>query len=263
MSLTEFTKKIVLDFTDKGTLKKLADDFKNDVGKGLINTFKTAGKILADNISSSITSAFKSAITEMKSMLEFSQLSNKDTRDLAFQYGFSANEAYGYTKALDLVGLKDMEDLYYANEQELRQFRDAFEKYSNKYAELYDSGFFETMQEYQYEMEDFKLEMQTEIIKFFMDNKDTIKAGMIAIMEIAKTLLNILSWVVKLAGGSSDRVLSDSEILNQYNQTTNRNNSVSINNNFNGIGEGDEAELANMGNVTYKQVIQALTGGNF
>lgn len=217
--------------------------------------FASIGKQFASELTSAIKTAFSDAIEEMKSMLEYSQLSNAATREYAFKYGFSSSEAYGFDKALSAVGLSSEEDLFYANTQELQQFRTAFEKYSNRYQELYDKGFFEQMQEYQFEMADFKNEVTLEIVQFFMDNKDTIKTVMKAIIDVSKFIVQALGWIVDLLNGPQRATVS--EVVTNY-RTSNTN--VSVNNSFTNVAKNDETWLVNAGELTYEQIIQALGG---
>lgn len=238
------------------SLVKMSEDLDRAITKGL----KSSVSWFKNQFIDAFKDAFSNSIEEMKSMLEYSQLSSSRTRELAFGYGFSSSQAYGFTQALKAVGLENEENLFYANTQELAQFRKAFEKYSNYYENLYNSGFFETMQDYQFEMQDFKMELTQEVIQFFINNKDLIKDGMKGLLEISKTLLQLFSWLVS-AFGNGNQALETSEILSQYSNVTNNSRTVSINNNFNGVGKNDERWLADMGNLTYAQVIEALGGG--
>lgn len=254
--MNEYLKKFLVSLNlDKESLQNFSKDLKKTVSL----SFRDASKEVAKNIGNAITSAFKDAWEELSNILNFSQLSSSKTRELAFGYGFTPGESYAWERALGAVGLESEEDLFYANQQELAQFREAFEKYSNKYDELYDSGFFEDMQEYQYEMADFKQEMQMEIVEFFMNNKELIKTGMQATMTIAETLLKMFGWLVNAFGSTND-ALSTSDVISQYSEVTNRSNNVSVNNNFNGVGKSDEQWLSDMGQLTYAQVIEALGG---
>lgn len=249
------TFKIVWEWS-KDSLVKMSEDLDRTISRGIkssVNWFK-------NQFIDAFKSAFKDSISEMKNILEYSQLSSSRTRDLAFGYGFSSSQAYGFTQALRAVGLESEEDLFYANTQELAQFRKSFEKYSNYYEDLYNSGFFDTMQDYQFEMQDFKMSLTQEVIQFFINNKDLIKTGMKGLLEISKTLLQLFSWLVS-AFGNTNQALETSEILSQYSNVTNNSRTVSINNNFNGVGKNDERWLADMGNLTYAQVIEALGGG--
>lgn len=240
----------------KDSLVKMSEDLDRAITKGV----KSSVSWFKNQFIGAFKDAFSNSIEEMKSMLEYSQLSSSRTRELAFGYGFSSSQAYGFTQALKAVGLENEENLLYAKTQELAQFRKAFEKYSNYYENLYNSGFFEIMQDYQFEMQDFKMELTQEVIQFFINNKDLIKDGMKGLLEISKTLLQLFSWLVS-AFGNANQALETSEILSQYSNVTNNSRTVSINNNFNGVGKNDERWLADMGNLTYAQVIEALGGG--
>ena len=173
------TFKIVWEWS-KDSLIKMSEDLDRAISRGL----KSSVSWFKNKFIDAFKGAFKDSISEMKNMLEYSQLSSSHTRDLAFGYGFSSSQAYGFNQALRAVGLKDEEDLFYANTQELTQFRKSFEKYSNYYEDLYNSGFFDTMQDYQFEMQDFKMSLTQEVIQFFVHNKDLIKAGMKGLLEI-------------------------------------------------------------------------------
>lgn len=264
--MDSYTKEIKLEFNAKESIKKIGEELTSTLSTGLQKTMSAIGTDLK-NVFNDIVDNFKvsmeDVISEMSDMLDYSQLSSSTTRDLAFGYGFSSSEAYGYEKALSAVGLESEEDLFYANTQELEQFREAFEKYSSQYESLYDSGFFETMQEYQYEMADFKNEMQLEIIEFFMNNKDTIKAGMNAIMDISEVVLKIFGWLVDVFGSDSNtETAAASDIVSQYTNTNTNNTTVSVSNTFNNVAKEDESWLANAGSMTYEQVITALGGKN-
>lgn len=237
----------------KNKINKLAKDLEKSLSKSLTKTF--------DFLLDGIKSTLENSIKELNNILEYSQLSSAKTRELTFGYGFSSSQAYGFEKALEQVGLQGEEDLFYANNQELKQFRQAFEKYSNYYSELYSSGFFEKLQDYQFEMADFKNEMQMQVITFFMENKEGIKAGMQAVLDISKVILNIFTALTRFFGQSSN-VATTSDIVNKYNITgaTSKNTNVNVNNTFNGVAKEDETWLANAGALTYEQVIRMLGG---
>lgn len=251
----DYSKKIVIGIDFKDSLKNFGESLAKDVIK-FSNSITEEIKKPLKSIADTIVNSFVDGIREMKNMLEYSQLSSSHTRELAFRYGFSSSQSYGWDKALRAVGLEGEEDLFYANTQELKQFREAFEKYSNYYSQLYDSGFFEKMQEYQFEMNDFRNEIQMQVVKFFMENKDTIKAGMQGILTIAEVVVRGFSWLVSLIGDRQYATTSD--IINQWGTSSTKNNNVNINNTFNGVGKEDETWLANAGTLSYQQVIQSL-----
>ena len=238
----------------KARLDTIGDDVATKMADGFTKMVDKAGQFFEQTI--------KNAIKELDNMLNYSQLSSSKTRDLAFGYGFSASQAYGWTNALKAVGLESEEDLFYANEQEMAQFREAFEKYSNYYTELYDSGFFEQLQEYQFEMYQFKKDMEMEVIRFFMNNKDTIKSGMKAIVTIASMLAQAFGWLVNLFDRAvNPTTASTADVVSQYNQTTNSSVvNANVNNTFNGVSATDAAWLSNAGEMAYEQTIKALGG---
>lgn len=249
--------------------KKIIDDFKKDLKdhklfedtfKNLKQYFKDYIKYAALDFGKAIVNAFKNAWEEMSNMLQYSKLSDANTRNLAFTYGFSGSQAYGWDKAMKQLGFSDEEDLMYANAQELQQFRAAFEKYSSYYDDLAESGYFEQLQEYNVEMEDFKMEMQQSIIAFFIENKDLIMSAMKGVLEIAQFLLKSTSWL--FGGNSSDRVAGTTDIISQYNTTsTSSNASLSVTNNFNNVDSSTSSTLSREAEYEYRQVIKAL-GGN-
>ena len=269
--MDDYTVKLNLKI-DKSDTEAIKDAVAKGSGTGLSSGMKDAwlgiGKMLKNDminilggIASSIKDLFKSAIEEVSNMLEYSQLSNAHTRELAFGYGFSASEAYGWDKAMSMLGFQSEEDLFYANTQELQQFREAFEKYSNYYNDLYDSGFFEQLQEYQFEMQDFKNEMQMEIISFFMNNKDAIMATMRAILTIAEWVVQGFSW---LMGFFDEReVTTSSDIVGQYvtnNQSNVSNNQITNNNTFNNVDSSTSSSVLSEIERQNRIAIEALGG---
>lgn len=251
-----------------GDTESLLPDELQDKDDGLdLEQFKSSFASTMSGIAASflknLADVFSNAWKEAEEMLEFSQLSNARTRELSFQYGFTGSQAYGYTQAMQMVGLESEEDLMYANQQELAQFREAFDKYTTKYEELYDSGFFETMQEYQYEMEDFKQEMQLEVVGFFMDNKTTIMNGMKALMSMAEGVLSIVGPILDFFSkgadrDSSQRTAATNDIINTYSSSTSKNMSVKIDNQFNNVSQSDKTWLANSGSLVTEQLIKAI-----
>lgn len=269
----EYTKSVDISFN----LKSIATMAVKNLSKDIVYAFKdsTVGKTLAESFSSSLESngllkniitksldefsnIVRSSMNELDRMLDFSRLSKSETRKLAYGYGFSKSQAYGYDTAMKMLDFESEEDLFNATNEEMRLFRESFEKYSNYYTELYDSGFFNTLREYKFEMEDFKREMQMEVITFFMDNKDVIKKGMIALMKISEGIAKIFAKLVDWFGNRT-QPSSVSDVVNQY-RTTSNSTRVNISNQFTNTPKEDETWLANAGELTYEQVVRALGG---
>ena len=202
-----------------------------------------------------LASTFTDAWAELKNMLSYSRLSNANTRNLAFTYGFSSSQAYGYQSAMDALGFKNVEDLFYANQQEIELFKNAFNKYSEKYQELADKGVFEKMLEFQVEMNEFRQDLKLEVVDFFMNNKDTIKLALKGIIKITEAVMKIASFFLETDRVSS-RSAAVSDVVSSYsnNKTTN----VSIDNTFNGIDTSQRQNLTRLGTLTTQQLIAAL-----
>lgn len=210
----------------------------------------------------SVLTSFKEAWTELRTLIGYSKLSNKETREQMFTYGFTFAENYAFDKTMNLLGLSDIEDVWYMNNQEQQKFREKFAEYTDRYNQLYDQGFFEEMQEYDWEMEEFKEDLKYSFMQWFVDNRDVIKSGMEAIMTIAKFFLKIVGWIF----GSSTETVKSSEISNntsyQYGNTSNVQVDVGgVTNNFS--GNNASAYLSNPAEMTYKQIIQVLTPGRY
>lgn len=239
---------------------------------GTGDLFENASKLFSGNFDSlndiltsaleSLGSLLASGFDELENILNFSQLSDANTRDLMLRYGFSNSEAYGYTKAMNTLGFKSEEDLMYADQQELELFRKSFEKYSGKYNELYNSGMFDSMQEFNTQMEEFKEDVKLEVVDFFMNNQDTIRAamkGIISLAEFAITALGkIVQWLNPDARTSdSQKAANTASIISNY-SNINSGTNVSIDNTFNNVAKSDQTWLAHAGQLTYEQIIKAL-----
>lgn len=239
---------------------------------GTEDLFENASKLFSGNFDSlndiltsaleSLGSLLASGFDELENILNFSQLSDANTRDLMLRYGFSNSEAYGYTKAMNTLGFKSEEDLMYADQQELELFRKSFEKYSGKYNELYDSGMFDSMQEFNTQMEEFKEDVKLEVVDFFMNNQDTIRAamkGIISLVEFTITALGkIVQWLNPDARTSdSQKAANTASIISNY-SNINSGTNVSIDNTFNNVAKSDQTWLAHAGQLTYEQIIKAL-----
>ena len=250
-------------FNEDAITKQLKTAIKDAVGdypalkKEFGDVFKTGSMILSDrlkdflrlhlmnkleNIAKSflqgIANTFKDAWGELKNIMKSSFMTNSQTRENMFAYGMTAADSYGFTQAKSMLGIDSEEDLWYMNQSQREQFQRVMTKYADKYNELADSGFFDTMLEYQIEMEEFKKDMQLSIVEFIMDNKDTIKEFMTATMQFLKVIMEGVSWLVD---NFTDRRTTDEEkaanidsILNSYTQN---NKSMTLNqtNTFNGM----------------------------
>lgn len=205
-----------------------------------------------------IANVFEDAWGEFKSIMQSSFMTNRTTRENMFAYGMSAAESYGFEQAKSMLGIQSEEDLWYMNQQQREQFQQIMTTYAEKYNELADSGFFETMLDYEIEMQEFKKDVQLSIVEFIMGNKETIKTFMKLSIQFLKTIMEGVNWLVDKF---TDRRTTDEEkaanidsILNSYVQN-NRSMTFRQTNNFNGIsGQYIDSSL----NQLKAQTIEAL-----
>lgn len=244
--LSMFSKESMKQFSDsfgkgiKEAYNEMVDPSKQ--GGRLANAMTNKLQQVLNKALEGLKKIFTDSLDEFNSIIGYSKLSNARTRELAFGYGLSGSQAYGFDKALELLGLSES-DLPFMSAQEQAKFTEYFNKYTEKYNKLYDSGFFEDYIEYQYEMADFRQELQTEVIQFFMDNKDVIRDGMLAIMQLAKFTIQALGWLVQnftgRASTDSERSAKTMSILDAASKTAN----VTIDQSFNNVSKADQTSI--------------------
>ena len=221
---------------------------------------------LARSFLSSISDLFKEAWDELDTMLQSSLLSNVNTRENIFSYGFSASESYGFDKAKQMLGIQSEEDLMYMNDAQKLKFEEVMTKYSEKYAALYDSGFFDKYLDFQIEMEEFKLDMQMEIIEFFMENKDTIKKFMEFSMSAMEFIVEALSWLMDFFDRSKQtadevKLSNINDIISSYtSNSTIVNQNFNNNNTFNGSTDSQRSAYLDMLNAQMLEAKKGLGG---
>lgn len=277
--MEKYTKDVELRIrTDKKQVKKEADDvkksFSEKFSEGFTDSIKSnfkgfgtkdgadLGKTFGNAVTKSLLAAgevfvdfIKKSWQELGDMVSYSTLSNERTRELAFGRGLTGSQAYGYQKAMDIMGFQSEEDLMFASGSQKEKFQELMNKYNEKYTELYDSGFFEKYMEFQYEMEDMKQELMVEVVGFFMENKDTIKTVMNALLRFAKVGIEGFGWIIDNFSGGANAA-SSSDIIRNYNSSNST--TIKIDNTFNGVNTSDQSKLLNAGQMTYLPLIQSL-----
>lgn len=207
---------------------------------------------------------FKQSFEKLNQLLSTAYLSNAQTRENLFMYGMSASESYGLSRALEFVGISDIEDVMWLNADQQKAFQDKLLLETKRYEKLYDSGYFKTLQQFQYDMANFRDDVEYEFMNFFIENKDTIMKLMELTAYSARTGVKILS---KLVGGigvgstmsDAQRSAQTKELIYGKGNTTN----VNIDNTFNNVAKSDQTWLANAGEMTYEQLIRALKKGTY
>lgn len=235
----------------------------SDVASAFLTDWKAGVMEIANKFLERLGSLISDSLDELDTISDYSRLSNAHTRQLAFTYGFSGSQAYGYDKAMSLMGYSSLEDLMYANTKEQKMFREIFTNYTDKYNKLYDSGFFSTLVEYNVDMNNFEEELKMQVVQFIVDNKDLIHDGMEAIMSIAKIALQYTSKVIDLiqllnpfkSYKSSYESATTGDIIKNY---TTSNKSVKVDNTFNYTGNAGQDAFYKSGQLILQQMIAAL-----
>ena len=246
-------------------------DMKQAV-RNAFNTMKSKISKFAKDALKAIKDFVSDAIKELNEMAKWSQNSNvynSEKVSLQLQTGLQGNELYGLSKALETQGFNSMDDFYeampYMTKQQLDYMKEIMDIESKNYNNGIENA--EKIQSFQKEYAEFKKEMQSELISFFMENKDAIKTFLDIGIKAMEITVKALGWMLKRFSSGHER--SDSErkqavadILGVSSTaiTNNTNNSrtVSVNNTYNGVGKTDQTWLANTGQMTYRQVIEAL-----
>lgn len=241
---------------------KFGTDF-NDIASAFLTDWKAGLMEVANKFLERLGNLISDSLDELNTISNYSRLSNAHTRQLAFTYGFSGAQGYGYDKAMSLMGYGSLEDLMYANAKEQKMFRELFMNYTDKYNKLYDSGFFDTLVEYNVEMTEFEEELKMEVVQFIMENKDLIHDGMEAIMFIAKIVLQFTSKAMDFMQAinpfksykSSYESATTGDVIKNY---TTSNKSVKVDNTFNYTGNMGQDAFYNSGQLILQQMIAAL-----
>ena len=204
------------------------------------------------------------SVDELHNVIDYSRLSNKDVREQAFEFGFSPAENYAYSKAMDVMGLSGFEDLYFLTEKQWKRFNDNFEKFSERYSNLYDEGFFESVEDYNYRLAEWEEEIKYEFLEFFVDNKELIMGSLDVLTELLGYVTAATRWLLKTFGGTSQdlderkRARRVAEIINTQNGSTTKNTTVTFSPVFNGVGSETKASLDTSLSLVKEQILLAL-----
>lgn len=173
---------------------------------------------------------------------------NSAARQTMLKYGMTGRQAWAFQQANEMFGISSDEDLLYMTGAQRQVFAQYMQKQQEWYDKLEQSGALRNIQEMQLDLKLFKQEMSMEFLQWVSENKDTI-------MTVAKTTLQVLKGLVQILGkiftffgidysdstyGWSSTAMSDAS--NSVTNTTNRNVSVKMTNNVNGMFNQNEME---------------------
>lgn len=250
---------------------KMSKDFKNlfskegAIGKAIINSFEKITESIKDFFKDAFNDA-KNIISEMASYdLSNSLVINPIAREQALKYGLNSAQNYAFSQVQQEMGISSEEDLIWMNENQRERFAERIGYYTDKYNELANKGFFETWQNFQISWQEFKTEFAMDIAEFFVENKDEIMTVMKSLMKFMESMLKIVSDIANFFGtntrSDTERLNATSDIINNYrtNTANNKNTNIKIDNTFNNVSKEDQTWLQNAGNMTYEQLIKAIS----
>ena len=240
-------------------------DFKT-VGTTLLVSAAYKLKDLLNKAGDELKDIFTDAWDELSDVLDYSRLSNRNIREQAFEFGFTPAQNYAYSQTMEMMGLSSFDDLYYLTETQWDKFNEKFNEYSTRYQQLYDRGFFEDLEDFNWEMKEWREDIQYEFMEFFMNNKETIsdilKFGKDVLEVLVKIADGVFKFVDKVTPSSTEKkqrqIAEIMGITNNSITNNTKNNTVTFSPTFNGVSGGVQGQLNESLVLMKEQILPAL-----
>lgn len=170
---------------------------------------------------------------------------NASARETQLRYGMTGSQAYGFTEARSLLGIKSDTDLLFMNDSQRALFIQYMEKQQQWYNKMESSGMLRSIQEMQLEMTLFKQEMSMEFLQWVGENKDIILNVAKGSLEVLKAILQGLSFLFGGLGattyGVGSTTLADTVSAGTVNnQNQSRTYNLNVRNNVSGMFNENE-----------------------
>lgn len=275
---TEMTKSVKINFKYKESLEemiKAMDEAAQEASEAsgmtqrvkaqakltqkMFDDFQTLKTSFVTSFLKGLKTIFNEGIDELNNLVASSRLSNQATREQMFQYGFNFAQSYGFSQAKSLMGIESEEDLVYMDENERKKFFQLFNKYTEKYNELYDKGFYDDLREFEIGKEEFFQDIRLEIVTFFVNNKDLIRDGMKGLLEIMKVVTKILAAVTSLFAEDHSNEAREAIVSEVINNRSSNSRVINANmyNSLNGVTQPQEVEFLMARSFTqWKKVLE-------
>lgn len=259
-------------FKKDSVFTQFGQGFKEQYGRNTKIDVKNLGMQAANKLKDGFDTAIdalwgnlKGAFESVNKLLNYSLLTNENTYKL-WEKGLTGADAYAYDQANAMVGISDfIEESWKMTDAQREKWFETYSKQQERYTKLYDSGYFDDLQQFQWEMKEFQQDVEYEFMRIIMENKDSI-------MMFFELGIDFMEWTVKTLGeiarkltgrerSDLERRNATSDIIQKYTSKTS-NTAVTIDNTFNIKGSTSESksELSQNGQLTYEQVIRALGG---
>ena len=231
-------------------------------GSWWITAIKLFSKVATKTVNEikKISAKFLKEFQKVQDLVDYSRLSNQAVREQAFEFGFSPAENYAYTQTMDVMGLSSFEDLYFLTEKQWTRFNNNFEKFQERYTRLYDEGFFDAVEDFNYQMAEWEEDLKYTFLQFVVDNKEDVMDLLDLVENILETTVKMTSWFFgESAGAKRRRRASEvAEIVGTGNSTTTKNTTVTFSPVFNGVGSETKASLDTSLSLVKEQILLAL-----
>lgn len=261
-----------------GGFKDAFDEMKSetvslsDVGRkafdSMSNAISNFGRKALESIKSFVSDAIESIKEMAKWNISQSSTYNPEAVSLYMETGLKGSDAYAIQTALESQNFSSMQDFYEAMPFMTKQQLDYMQETLKISKENYENSIDDSMkfEEFSKEYDLFKKELQSEFIEFFTENSATIKAFLELGIKAMEFTVKFFGWIMSRFSEGSERTDSErkqaiADILNVSSSSlTNANNSKTVNmsNTYNGVSKADQSWLANVGQMTYLQIIEAL-----
>lgn len=261
-----------------GGFKDAFDEMKSetvslsDIGRKAFESMSSAisnfGRKALESIKSFVSDAIESIKEMAKWNISQSSTYNPEAVSLYMETGLKGSDAYAMQTALESQNFSSMQDFYEAMPFMTKQQLDYMQETLNIAKENYENSIDDSMkfEEFSKEYDLFKKELQSEFIEFFTENSATIKAFLELGIKAMEFTVKFFGWIMSRFSEGSERTDSErkqaiADILNVSSSSlTNANNSKTVNmsNTYNGVSKADQSWLANVGQMTYLQIIEAL-----
>ena len=250
-------------------LDNLKNKFK-ETGQAIKEFGSEKLKKLGDTLSSFFKSLFSEAIKSIKEMISYNSQGlnfTREARDQQLEWGFSDSENYAVSKLAKEKNL-NYEDFISGelNPKQEEYYKKMLAEYSKNYELMKSSGALEKMSE-SYEMfEKFKDEFKQTIMKFIVENGDTIMTVLKGLMKAALGILKFVSGLFSVfSDGSEDDSTVSSNVSNLINQgVTNNNhtNTFTFNNTINNANKGitNQTQLSQLAGQNGRVLSRIITG---
>lgn len=261
-----------------GGFKDAFDEMKSEtvslsgVGRkafdSMSNAISNFGRKALESIKSFVSDAIESIKEMAKWNISQSSTYNPEAVSLYMETGLKGSDAYAMQTALESQNFSSMQDFYEAMPFMTKQQLDYMQETLKIAKENYENSVDDSMkfEEFSKEYDLFKKELQSEFIEFFTENSATIKAFLELGIKAMEFTVKFFGWIMSRFSEGSERTDSErkqaiADILNVSSSSlTNANNSKTVNmsNTYNGVSKADQSWLANVGQMTYLQIIEAL-----